>query len=226
MAALLAAVAALLETTGLAMRLLDVDGDFGRLLSMDGPGSLARLFVVGVLLAAAVVSAVAAVRRPGRRAWWSAVATVAALLGVVKLSSELHVGLVHVLGSGVGVWRGAAVLGAVGVAGLVALGQLSGEECRARRRLVLALAAHAVAAIGLSAVSAYARLTGGPVSAAFATFVEESGEALTAAGVLVAVLMAVLPRLTVSAATLARRGDDDAPANFRPLAGVASVHAA
>ncbi|MGY1618319.1 hypothetical protein ACI797_16390 [Geodermatophilus sp. SYSU D00691] len=225
-AAVLAAVAALLETTGLAVCLLDVGGNLGRLLSMDQPGSLARLFVAGVLLGTAVVAVVAAVCRPGRRGWWSAVASIAALLGVVKLSGELHVGLVHLFSSGAGVWRGAAVLGVAAVVGLVALWSLGGEERRVRRWLVLALAAHAVAAIGLSAVSTYARLAGGPVSAAFATFVEESAEALTASGILVAVLMGVLPRRTVPAATLARRGDDDAHANFRPLAGVASAHAA
>src|SRR3954452_13789411 len=59
-AAVLAAVAALLETAGLGVRLLDVRGALGQLLSMDLPGSLPRLFMAGVLASAAVVAALGA----------------------------------------------------------------------------------------------------------------------------------------------------------------------
>jgi hypothetical protein len=212
-AAVLTALAAVLETVGLGVRLFDVPGAVGQLLSMDLPGSLPRLFVAGVLGTAAVVAALGAWLRPGRRVWWSAVALIAGGLAAAKAAGDLHVRLVHLFGSGAQAWRGAVVLGACAAVGLVLLWRLSGDDRRDRRRIVGLLAAHAVAAVGLSLVSTYARLTGGPVSAAFATFVEESGEALTAAGLLVAVLVGVLPRLVLPAGTVLRRRDDDlAPA--------------
>src|SRR4051794_18967581 len=59
-AAVLAPAAALLETAGLGVRLFDVRGALGQLLSMDLPGSLPRLFVAGVLGSAAVIAALGA----------------------------------------------------------------------------------------------------------------------------------------------------------------------
>jgi hypothetical protein len=214
-AAVLAALAAVLETVGLGVRLFDVRGALGQLLSMDLPGSLPRLFVAGVLGSAAIGAALGARLRPGRRVWWSAVAVVAGGLAVAKAAGNLHVRLVHLFGSGEQAWRGAVVLAGVAAAGLVVLWRLSGEDRRDRRRIVTLLAAHAGAAVGLSLVSTYARLTGGPVAAAFATFVEESGEALTAAGLLVAVLLGVLPRLALPAGAPLRRRDDDLPLERR-----------
>ncbi|NYJ05869.1 hypothetical protein [Petropleomorpha daqingensis] len=207
-AAVLAAVAAALETVGLGVRLFDVRGALGHLLSMDLPGSLPRLFVASVLAAAAVVAALGAWLRPGRRVWWSAVAASAVGLAAAKAAGDLHVRLVHLFGTGEQAWRGAVVLGIVTAAGLVFLWRLSGNDRRDRRRIVTLLAGYAVAAVGLSLVSTYARITAGPVSAAFATFVEESGEALTAAGLLVAVLIGVLPRLVLPAGDVLRRRDD------------------
>jgi hypothetical protein len=221
-AAVLAAVAAVLETMGLGVRLFDVRGAVAQLLSMDLPGSLPRLFVAGVLGSAALVAALGARIRPGRRVWWSAVALVAGGLAAAKLAGDLHVRLIHLFGSGSQAWRGGVVLGVLAAAGLVFLWRLSGDDRRDRRRVVTVLAAHACAAVGLSLVSTYARLTGGPVSAAFATFVEESGEALTAAGLLVAVLVGVLPRLALPAGTPLRRRDDDLPAELGPWVGAAA----
>ncbi len=210
-AALLAAAAAVLETVGLGVRLFDVRGALGRLLSMDLPGSLARLFVACVLLAATLVAVLGAHQRPGRRLSWSAVAAIAGALGVAKLAGGLRVDLVPVFGSGAQGWRGAAVLGVAAAAGLVLLWRLSGDG----RRIVTVLAAHVVAAVGLSAASTYARITGGPVSAAFATFVEESAEALTAVGLLVVLLVGVLPRLVSSTGAPPRRWRDEPPAELR-----------
>jgi hypothetical protein len=203
-AAVLAAAAALLETVGLGVRLFDVRGSLARLLAMDLPGSLPRLFVAGLLAAAAIAAALGARIQPGRRVWWSAVALLAAGLAAAKAAGELPVLLVHLLGSGEQAWRGVAVLGGL-VAGLAVLWRLGGGE----RRVVALLWAYGVAAVGLSLVSTYARRTGGPVPAAFATFVEESGEALTAAGLLVAVLVGVLPRLPLPATTALPRRDDE-----------------
>jgi hypothetical protein len=214
-AAVLAAVAAVLETVGLGVWLFDVRGALGQLLSMDLPGSLPRLFVAGVLGAAALVAALGARLRRGRRVWWSAVAGIAGGLAVAKAAGDLHVRLIHLFGSGPQAWRGAVALGIAAAAGLVFLWRLSGDDRRDRRRIVTLLAGYAVAAVGLSLVSTYARITGGPVAAAFATFVEESGEALTAAGLLVAVLLGVLPRLTAPAGTPLRRRDDDLPTQRR-----------
>jgi hypothetical protein len=223
--ALLAVVAAVLETVGLGVRLFDVRGAAGRVLSMDLPGSLARLFIASVLIAAAVVAALGAHRRPGRRLWWSAVAVIVGTLAAAKLAGSLHARLILVFGSGTQAWRGAAVLGVAAAAGLVFLWRLGGHDRRDRRRIVTVLAAYAFAAVGLSAASTYAGITGGPVSAAFATFVEESGEALTAAALLVAVLIGVLPRLAAPADAPLRRRDDEFPSDLRRLVGASAASA-
>ncbi|MGY1604669.1 hypothetical protein [Geodermatophilus sp. SYSU D00815] len=179
LAATLAAAVALLQTTGLAVRLFEVRGRLGHLLAMDAPGSLARWLVVAVLGAAVLAAVLGVATQPARRRWWTAAAAVLAVLAGAQLAGNLRLQL-------------PAVLGLLVVAGAALVWGLG--RGRDRNRLVAVLGAHVLAAVGLSAIASYARATGGPVSAAFATFVEESGEALTAVGLLVAVLVALLPR--------------------------------
>jgi hypothetical protein len=216
-AGVLGAVAVVLLAMGLATRLAGLRGPLAELLSMDLPGSLSRMFVTGVLASAAVVAVLGARWRPGRRTWWTAVAVVAGGLAVTKGVGTVHSQLVHALGSGVRAWQGMVVLGALAAAGLAFLWRLSGDDRRDRRRLIVVLAAHAFAAVGLSAVSTYAELWAGETAAAAATFVEETAEALTAVALLAVVLLGVLPRLVRPAGSLLRRRDDDLPDELQAL---------
>jgi hypothetical protein len=90
------------------------------------------------------------------------------------------------------------------------LGWLSRHERRDRRRVLSGLGLYAVAAVGLSSVSAVV----GPPWGAGATFVEESGEVLGAVAFLVAVLVGAAPRLVLPADRPLRRAAD-APALHR-----------
>jgi hypothetical protein len=219
LAGALGAVAVVLLSIGLATRLTGARGQFADLLSMDAPGALARMFVTGVLTSAAVVAALGARWRTGRRVWWGAVAAVAAALALTKGVGTVHSQFVNALGSGVRAWHGMVVLGLLATAGLVGLWRLSGDDRRDRRRVVAVLAAHAFAAVGLSAVSTYVKLWAGETAYAGATFVEESAEALTAVAFLAAVLLGVLPRLVLPEGSLLRRRDDDMPQELQVLAG-------
>ncbi len=89
---------------------------------------------------------------------------------------------------------------------LAVLAFISRAERRDRRRVLGALAAYAVASVGLSAVSAVAV----GQWAATATYLEESGEALAGVAVLVAVLVGVAPRLVLPASWVLRREEDAA----------------
>jgi hypothetical protein len=72
------------------------------------------------------------------------------------------------------------------------------------------LAAYAGASVGLSAVSAavVGALGAASSAAAAATFLEESGEALSGVAFLIAVLAGVAPRLVLPAAWALRRSAD------------------
>jgi hypothetical protein len=212
-------VAVALLGVGLAVRLSGAHGGPAVLLSMDAPGSLSRMFVTGVLGSAAVVAALGARRQPTRRLWWTAVALVAGTLAVTKGVGTVHARLVEALGSGIRAWQGMVVLALLAAAGLVALWRLSGDDRRDRRRLVTVLAAHAFAAVCLSAVSGYVKLWAGATAYAGATFVEETAEALTAVALLAVVLLGVLPRLVVAPGTPLRRRDDHLPEALRAPAG-------
>jgi hypothetical protein len=214
----LAAAAVVLLAVGLAARLTGVRGPLAELLSMDAPGSLSRMFVTGVLASAAVVAALGARWRPGRRAWWTAVAAVAAALALTKGVGTVHSQFVHALGPGVRAWHGMVVLGLLATAGLVGLWRLSGDDRRDRHRLVAVLGAHAFAAVGLAAVSTYVKIWAGETAYAGATFVEETAEALTAVGLLAVVLLGVLPRLVLPEGSLLRRRDDDVPQQLQAAA--------
>jgi hypothetical protein len=101
-----------------------------------------------------------------------------------------------------------ALVSAVGVAAgvLAVLAFITRAERRDRRRVLGALAAYAVASVGLSAVSVMAV----GQWAVTATYLEESGEALAGVAVLVAVLVGVAPRMVLPASWVLRREEDAA----------------
>jgi hypothetical protein len=155
------------------------------LFDLDGVGALPRLFTVAVFAGVAALSALAARRSDGPRArWWAMVAGGGVLLVVAKaLSShsalERDGGVLVTLGGGVLVaavglpllWR-AGVRWSVPGAGVV----------------TAALAAYAVAALGLDQVSGLGgSLAAGPVLLASPVYLEEGGEAVTALVLLAAV---------------------------------------
>ncbi len=212
----LAALAVALETAGLVLRSTGGTGSAARLLSMDAPYSLPRLYVAALFGAAAIAAIAAAGRIRARRTWWLAVGSVAAGIAVVKAGSTVHADAVAAVAARVG--DGAAfVLGAVVAAGVLGvLAFLTRTERRDRRRVLSALACYAGASVGLSALSSVA----GDWSAT-ATFLEESGEALAGVSFLVAVLVGVAPRLVLPADTALRRRSDaetlDAPGAVLPV---------
>jgi hypothetical protein len=206
----LVAVAVALETAGYVSRITGASGQAARLLSMDAPFSVPRMFVAALFGAAALAAVAGAGSIPGRRTWWTAVALVAAVVCGIKAGSTLHAEAVARLSEAISLTG--AVLVSVTVAGLVvgALWFLSRTERRDRRRVLSALALYAGASVGLSAVSS--ALAGAYGSAgswvAAATYVEETGEALAAVGMLVAVLAGVAPKLVLPADWALRRTVD------------------
>src|SRR4051794_2970986 len=200
----LAACAVLLETCGFVLRLTANTGRMAQIFSMDAPASLPRLFVVALFAVAAIAGVAAAARLPGRRAWWLAVALVAAGIASVKAGGTIHARAMGALHDAVGTQAaiGLSVVGAAVVLG--ALWTFTRTERRDRRRVLGTLALYATAAVGLSAVSAVAPSNW----AAAATFVEESGEALAGVAFLMAVLVGVAPRLVLPAAWALRRSED------------------
>jgi hypothetical protein len=199
-----------LEAVGFVLRAAGQERGTARLLSMDAPMSVPRLFVTALFAAAAVAAVIGAARSPGRRTWWLSVAAVATVVAEVKGGGTVHVRALQTFGV-----DDQPVLAAVGSTLVVAavLGSLywvSRAERRDRRRVLLAFGLYGVAAVGLSAVSTMA----GSWSA-LATFAEESGEVLGGVAVLVAVLVGVAPRLVLPADWALRRTADaetiDAP---------------
>jgi hypothetical protein len=206
----LAAVAVGLEAFGYGLRLSGATGQVARLLSMDAPFSAPRLFVAGLFAASAMAALAGAGSLPGRRTWWTAVAVVAAGVAVVKAGSTIHAaafaGATELIST-----TGAVVVSLVLSAAVVGwLWSLSRGERRDRRRVLSCLALYAGASVGLSAVSTLVSGAVGGASrwAAMATFVEESGEALTAVAFLMAVFVGVAPRLVLPADWALRRTDD------------------
>jgi hypothetical protein len=197
----LAAVAVALESIGY---LGELNGGAARLLSMDAPFSLPRMYVAALFAVAALLAVAGAGRLEGRRTWWLAVALVAGGIASVKAGGTVHSDALGAVGNAWGT-RAAVVLSVlVAVAVVAVLWFLSRTERRDRRRVLGTLAGYAVASVGLSAVS-------GAVPAgwlATATFVEESGEALAGVTFLMAVLVGVAPRLVLPASWPLRRTAD------------------
>jgi hypothetical protein len=194
----LAATAVVLETVGFVLR---QTGHEVRVLSMDAPFSLPRMFVAALFAAAALAAVAGAGTLPGRRTWWTAVGLVAALISAVKAGGTIHADAMSALSRAVGEAAATAVSVALALAVVVGLWALSRHDRRDRSRVLGSLTAYAVASVGLSAVSAAAA----PAWYATATYLEESGEALGGVAVLVAVLVGVAPRVVLPATWRLRR---------------------
>jgi drug/metabolite transporter (DMT)-like permease len=170
---------------------------------MDAPYSLPRLYVAALFAAAALAAVTFAGRTPRRRGWWLGVGLVAAGIAVVKAGSTVHADAMNAAADRLGT-EGAVALAVLLAGGALAvLAFLSRAERRDRRRVLGALAAYAVASVGLSAVSTVAGSW-----YVTATFLEESGEALAGVAFLVAVLVGVAPRLVLPADWALRRRED------------------
>jgi hypothetical protein len=197
----LAGVAVVLETAGYVTRLNGERGLSARLLSMDAPFSIPRMFVALLFAAAAVAAVAGAGSLPGRRAWWLAVGLVAGSIAAVKAGSTVHADALSAVQGAYG--DTAALVLSVAAAGVVigALWFLSRADRRDRRRVLSVLALYAFAAVGLSALSSAVPSDW----AAVATYVEESGEALAGVAFLVAVMVGVAPRLVLPAEWALRR---------------------
>jgi hypothetical protein len=207
----LAALAVVLMTTGFLLRLTGADGAAAGLLSMDAELSLPRMFVALLFAAAALAAAAGAGNLPGRRTWWLAVAIVAGGIAAVKAGGSVHADAVHALQDAVG-RRNALLASVVAAAAVVAvLWFLSRNERRDRRRVLGVLALYATASVGLSGVSSavHGAVGGAGRWVATATYLEESGEALSAVAFLVAVLVGVAPRLVLPADWALRRTGDE-----------------
>jgi hypothetical protein len=207
----LAATAVALETVGFVLR---QTGAENRVLSMDAPYSLPRLFVAAVFAVAAFAAVAGAGALPGRRTWWTAVGLVAGLIAAVKAGSTVHADALVALSSVVGRPAATAISATLALAVVVILWVLSRHDQRDRRRVLGSLAAYGVAAVGLSAVS-------GAVAAdwsAAATYIEESGEALSGVGFLIAVLVGVAPRVVLPATWRLRRAVDPQTLDLPELA--------
>ncbi|PZA22873.1 hypothetical protein DMO24_02740 [Modestobacter versicolor] len=159
-----------------------------RLFGLDAVGSLPRLFTTAVFVLVAVLAWAAARRTGGRvQLWWSAVAAGAVVLALAKAvsahSSAEQDSQVLTLVAGV-------ALGLVGLPVLLVAGLRWSVAGAAP--VTGALAAYAVAALGLDQVtSLVVVLFRDPVLLAFAVYLEEGGEAVTAVVLLAAVLQAV-----------------------------------
>jgi hypothetical protein len=214
-------VGVVLEAVGLVVRTSGHE-QTARLWSMDAPLSLPRMFVAGLLLAAAVAAAAGAFHATGRRSWWAAVALVAAFIGEVKAGGTIHSGAVAALGLGGRPLLATVLSAAVVAVVLVGLWWLSRGERRDRRRMLISFGLYAAAAVGLSGVTSIIASAGASTYwTAVATFVEETGEAFGAVAVLTAVLVGVAPRLVLPADWLLRRQADaetlDAAGVHRPI---------
>jgi hypothetical protein len=212
----LAGLALALEAVGYALRLRGTTGQLAQALSMDAPWSLPRMYVAALFGAAALAGVAGAARNPGRRTWWLTVAAVAAGIAVVKAGGTVHVTAMQALTELTSPAGATIVSVLVALAVLAVLAFASRAERRDRRRVLSTFGLYAVASVGLSAVSGRV----GAQWSAMATFVEESGEALSGVAVLMAVLVGVAPRLVLPAPWLRRRDDAlslEAPAQRLPL---------
>jgi hypothetical protein len=207
----LAALAVLLETTGYVVRLTGAQGPAARALSMDAELSLPRMFVALLFAAAALAAVAGAGTLAGRRTWWLAVAAVAGGIASVKAGGSVHADALHALNDAIGRRNALLVSAAAAVAVVGVLWFLSRDERRDRRRILGVLALYATASVGLSGVSSAVAGAVPGISqwTATATYLEESGEALSAVAFLVAVLVGVAPRLVLPAEWAMRRAGDE-----------------
>jgi hypothetical protein len=198
------------ELLGYSLRVGGAPTAISHPLSMDLPFSLPRMLVATVFLMAAVAAGAGAVRLTRRRSWWAAVASICGLVALVKAGSQVHKWALVAIDGYAHPVRALTCSALVAVVVLGWLYWLSREDRRDRRRVLRWLAAYAGAAGGLSTITGVVEGAVGHASAvaATATLVEESAEAVTAVGVLVAVLVGVAPKLVFPPGHPFRRSDD------------------
>jgi hypothetical protein len=222
---LLATTGVALEALGFVLRSTGADRTgSARLLSMDAPLSVPRMFITALFLVAALAAFAGAARATVRRPWWVAVGLVALVVAEVKGGGTVHVRVLEALG--VADHPGLAFAGSALVLAVVLSGLwwVTRTERRDRRRVLLAITFYGAAATGLSALSTVVATASGATSSwtAAATFVEESAEVLGGVAVLLAVLVGVAPRLVLPADWALRRTADaetvDAPGAVPGLA--------
>ena len=206
----LACLAVVFETTGFVVRLSGGAGQVARLLSMDAPFSLPRMFVALVFAIGALAAIAGAKVIEGRRTWWLAVGLVGAAIAAIKAGSTVHAHALSSLSRSVGSTMALLLSGLLAVAVVGVMSFVSRSERRDRRRVLGVLALYATAAVGLSALSSFVAQVYGAASswAAAATYVEESGEALAGVAFFIAVLVGVAPRLVLPARWALRREAD------------------
>ena len=193
----LGALGGALFTVGLFVRLRCAVGrcpvpHARRLLDLDAVGSLPRLYITALFLAVAVLAARAAVRvSPPARWWWGLVALGAVVLAAAK-SVSVHSSAEKMDGQWVTL-VGGLLLTLVGLPALWWAGRRWSVPAAGAVTFLLAL--YAAAALGLDQVTSLVRaLSGGPVSLALATYLEEGGEAVTALLLLARVARWLPPR--------------------------------
>jgi hypothetical protein len=159
----------------------------GRLLDLDAVGGLPRLFTTGLFLGVAWWGWRGFRATAGRAAlWWTAVTLIGLGLALAKLISVHSTAKAGLAPSGtllVGLLLTVPALGAL---------YLTGRSwgVRGTRAVVVALAAYALAALGLDLLTGALGAVQdriGPLTLAASTYVEELGEALSALCVLVVV---------------------------------------
>lgn len=198
------------EVLGYALRVSGAPKAISHPLSMDLPFSLPRMLVATVFLLAAVAAGAGAVRLHRRRTWWTAIAVLCGTAALVKAGSTVHKALIEAIDGYTHPVRTLLISGLVAAVVLGGLYWLSRTERRDRRRVLKWFGAYGAAAGGLTIVSAVAESAWGhgSVSAASFVLVEESAEALSALGLLVAVLVGVAPALVFAAGHPLRRAAD------------------
>ncbi|WP_347059019.1 hypothetical protein ABC795_01360 [Blastococcus sp. HT6-30] len=206
----LAALAVALPTTAFVLERRGSSGAAARLLSMDGPVSVADVFTAGLFAVAALAAILAAGRLPGRRTWWSAVSVVAAGIAVTKADGTLHTDAMAGVGTAIGTGAGVGVGSGAALVVIAGLWFLSRHERRDRRRVLGTLTLYAAASVGLSAVTWLVERAYGVAStlAAASTYLEAAGGALAGVAFLMAVLIGVAPRLVLPADWVLRRSAD------------------
>lgn len=223
----LAACAVVLETAGFLLRLRHQSGEALRVLSMDAPLSLPRMYVAALFAASAATAFVGASILPRRRSWWTGVGVVAGLVAAVKAGGTIHAAVLEALTAAVGSLAAQAISILLASAVVGALWFLSRDDRRDRRRVLGTLALYAVAAVGLSGISNLVGADSGSWAlSAAATYVEESGEALAGVAFLVAVLVGVAPRLVLPRDWLLRREADAQTLDVARAAGRATPRSA
>jgi hypothetical protein len=190
----LAGLGGLLFTVGLLVEVRCAVGrcpgpEVRRLFDLDALGALPRLFTTAVFVVIAVLAGLAGARAAGRvRIWWSVVAAGGVALALAKAVSA-HSSLEQDDGRALTLVGGVA-LTVIGLPLLLWAGLR--WSVPGALPVTAALAAYAVAALGLDQVTgAVASVSTSPVLLAFAVYLEEGGEAVTALVLLATVVQAV-----------------------------------